>query len=423
MFLAKTALPVLASTAARAPECDACGLHKTCKSPKMRVDGRGRKGILVVGEAPGEREDDQGRPLVGPSGRRTAAALLRAGVDMRNDCWLFNALSCRPPRNRLDAHPGAVGHCRPNVVNLVTELKPTVVLLLGGAAVQSVVGWLFPEREPNYGIGRWAGYRIPDRKVNAWVCPTYHPAHALRTAEQGDPVVSLLFDDHVRRAVRKAAAGRPWPGGPPRWEDKVEVVRGAGRAAAEIARLLRRPVTFAFDYETNMGDPDHPDGKIVCCSVSTGAAGRTLAFPWTAETRDALLPRLADPAYPKVGANQKFEQRWTLAKTGVRVRWGRTPLNTWDCVLGAHAIDNGNGKLRPVTGTKFQAYARLGVPNYDDRVGPYLKPKEKGVGRLNKIHQIDPHTLLLYCGMDSLVEYELARHQSRQIGVPFPEPK
>jgi hypothetical protein len=135
-----------------------------------------------------------------------------------------------------------------------------------------------------------------------------------------------------------------------------------------------------------------------------------------------LIPYITDERYPKISANAKFEDRWTRRHTGKAVAWGPDPSRTWDCMLAAHALDNGNGKARPVTGVKFQAYARLGIGNYSDKVEPYLKPKTEAVGERNRIHEVDSTTLLTYCGLDSLIEYELAKVQCKDANVPFPEP-
>ena len=420
-FLMKTELKMATSPTGSTPQCGACGLYKGCHTPKMKVSGRGRKGILVVAEAPGEVEDHRGEPLVGPSGKRLDAAFLKAGIEMRTDCWLTNSVICRPPGNRLPEGVPVVDHCRPNLINTVKKLKPKMILVLGGTAVQSVIGWTWPERSPTHTISRWAGYRIPDRTLNCWVCPTYHPAHVLRAEGSREPVVGMMFDRHVRRAATKVR--RPYDETPPPLEEKVEVIQDSAEAADAVRETLgNRPVTFAFDYETNMGNPDHQNSKIVCVSVSTGFRGRTLAFPWLPATKEALGRYLTDPRWPKIGANCKFEDRWTRRHLGKPVAWGPGPMAMWDCMLAAHVLDNGNGKIRPVTGVKFQAYVRLGVGNYSDKVEPYLKPKEETYGSVNLISKIDAETLLTYCGIDSLVEYELAKVQCREAGIPFPEP-
>jgi uracil-DNA glycosylase len=77
------------------PKCGACALYKTCNSPKMEPTGDGRKRILIIGEAPGRTEDDEGRQFCGESGRLLEEKLSMFGINMRKDCWLENAIRCR----------------------------------------------------------------------------------------------------------------------------------------------------------------------------------------------------------------------------------------------------------------------------------------------------------------------------------------
>src|ERR1044072_1013246 len=175
------------------PQCGPCGLKRMgCKSPMMKPDGRGRAKILVVGEAPGEDEDREGRPFVGATGRKLRDALARLGVDLRRDCWLDNAVICRPPKNKI-GDKRRIDHCRPHLVQTIKDLRPEVIFLLGAAAVRSVIGWLWKE-DPG-GIGRWSGWQIPCQELNSWIVPTHHPARMLY---DDSPVLEMEFREHLR---------------------------------------------------------------------------------------------------------------------------------------------------------------------------------------------------------------------------------
>ena len=109
---------------------------------------------------------------------------------------------------------------------------------------------------------------------------------------------------------------------------------------------------------------------------------------------------------PKIGANDKFEERWCLKHLGISVKnW------VWDTVLAAHCLDNRPG----ITSVKFQAFVRLGVEDYDSSVKPFLEGAG-GNGR-NRIREVDVGKFLLYCGLDSLLEYKVAKIQAREMGV------
>lgn len=402
-FLPKLTMASPTAALTKTPRCGACGLFKDCKSPKMPVAGEGRKGILVVGEAPGEVEDDQGRPFVGPSGRLLQEALHRHDVNLFRDCWVTNAARCRPPKNELPEK--VIDHCRPYVVRAIEELKPFTVILLGGTAVQSVLGALGRD-DASEGIRKWVGWQIPCQRWNCWIVPTYHPSHILRFQEgfRGtDRVTADNFHRHLGAACGKRK--RPWKEVPD-YRSEVTVMLNAQEAASAIQTDHRLSDSIAFDFETSSLKPDG-DGQIVCCSVSSGVL--TYAFPWHGEVIPAMKALLADPRVKKRGWNVKFEHRWVLAKLGVHVRgW------EWDGMTTAHALESRKG----VTGLKFQAFVRLGVQDYSSHIEPYLEG-EGGYSR-NRVKEVDLRQLLLYCGMDSLLEYKICHLQMRDINGKVP---
>lgn len=380
------------------PKCGACGLHKTCISPKMAVTGEGRRRVLVVAEAPGEREDETGVQLVGSAGAVLRSKLHDIGIDLDRDCWKTNALICRPPNNR---QPTAeeVDYCRPNLLNTITALKPDVIIPLGGVAVGSLIGHIW--REDPGGIGRWAGWQIPSHAINAWVCPTWHPSYIQRLRDADDPAI-LWWTRHLKAAFQ--LQGIPWPGNPPKYEDRIERIYDTDVAARIIRGMIARGGPVAFDYETNMLKPDCPEARIVSCSVCWRGV-RTIAYPWHGAAITATRELLVSPL-PKVASNAKFEERWTWAAFGHGVRaWGH------DTLLGAHCHDN-----RPdVCSIKFQSFIWLGTPTYDDHIAPFLQslPGQK----VNRIEtEIALPDLLLYNGMDSLLEFLVMVKQREALG-------
>jgi DNA polymerase len=365
----------------------------------MPPSGRGRKKILVVAEAPGEQEDRQGVQLVGNSGRQLESTLRKFGVNMRQDCWLTNAAICRPPGNEL--HENAIDHCRPNLVNTVNELKPNVIITLGESALRSVLGAVWKDRKEK--IGKWTGWRIPLQKWNCWVCPTWHPAYLLRAKS---PVLDRFYERHLAQAVA-LADNPPWDDVPD-YRKQVSVLvepKVACRFIFEFTLQKQgrfRPV--AFDFETDRLKPDHPDARIVSCAVSDGR--RTVAYPWTEETafQTKMLLRCAD--VPKFGWNMKFEERWCLKEFGHGVRgWA------FDGMTAAHVLDN-----RPnVVSLKFQAFAILGEEDYSTAVKPFLKPKDGGGNSPNRITELPLSDLLLYNGLDALLEWTICRKLWKQV--------
>ena len=341
--------------------------------------------------------------MVGKPADHLRKILDKFGFDLDQDGVKTNAIICRPPSNRKPT--GAeVGFCRPNLTRVIKELKPHTIVPMGGAAVQAVLGDLW--REDPGKIGRWVGWKIPNQKHNAWICPTWHPSHLLH---QDDRTLDRMFENHLE--IVADTFGRPWPQGPPDYPKAVQRMDPA-EAAVWLRALAKRDVgAIAWDYETNMLKPDGPHARIVSCAVTYGVLEpvRTVAFAWVGDAIAAMGELLRSPI-PKIGANLKFEDRWTRVAFRHRVRnW------VWDVVHAAHVLDNRPG----ITSVKFQAFTRLGAPTYSDHITPFLKTKGNEV--VNRIlREISMRDLLLYNGLDALLEWLVCVDQVKQMGGSLP---
>lgn len=382
------------------PRCVSCGLAAGCRSSRMQPSGEGRRSVLVVAEAPGEEEDAEGTQLVGKAGRRFRRELERLGWNLDHDCWKTNACCCFPGRGK-NPTVGQIEACRANVLRAIDRLRPTTILLLGMAAVRSVVGH-FWGGDVGDSLGRWVGWRIPCRKPNVWLCPLWHPSYLER---EQDEMLDLWFRRHLEAAL--SLKGPPWSGEPPDLLRCVRLEYDVGRAAKLVEeRIDGYPDDYvAVDYETDRLKPDHPDATVVSCALAwrTSDGSRAVAFPWHGEVTDAV-GRLLRSTVPKIAGNLKFEERWTRRVFGHGVRnWA------WDTVLAAHVLDNRPG----VTGVKFQAWVLLGQRDYERAVGPLLK--SDGGNARNRIREANMGDLLRYNAVDALVELEIALKQMEQI--------
>ncbi len=394
----KTRMKRATPTVAR---CNICGVYRGCKTPKMPVTGEGRKGVLIVAEAPGREEDKRGVQLIGQSGQLLRTVLDEIGVDLDRDCWKTNSVVCWPGEGNPTPSQKRIQQCRPNLIKTIKELEPKTIILLGGTALSSLIGYLWSESPGS--ISMWAGFRIPDREFNTWICPTFHPAYLLRS--NGDPALRLWFKRHLAAAFRKK--GKPWKTIPD-WRKDVQILYDSRFAVGMLEGLLDYPNhPIAFDYETTMLKPDGPEAKIVSCAVAWEAYDgvRAISYLWRGVAVKATRELLRSEV-PKIAANLKFEERWTRKEFGHGVRnW------KWDTMQAAHVLDGRPG----ITGLKFQAYVQFGQPSYDDKVGPYLK--SAGSNEPNRIHEVDPKELLLYGGLDSLLEFRLAKLQMKRMGI------
>ena len=132
---------------------------------------------MFVGEAPGETEDQLGRPFVGRAGQKLDEMIKAMGMS-RDDVYIANVLKSRPPDNRTPL-PTEVERCAPFLAAQLRIIRPEVIVSLGGPATKFLLG-------VDTGItklrGQWASW-VPPGDTEAApvpVMPTYHPAYLLR---------------------------------------------------------------------------------------------------------------------------------------------------------------------------------------------------------------------------------------------------
>jgi len=387
----------------RAPGCGGCGLWKECNIPKMDATGDGEKGILILGEAQGEEEDKLGQQFVGKAGRYLRRALKDCGIDLNRDCRKINAICCRPPDNRKPTDK-EIMYCHPKVWAEIERFKPKLIMPMGGTAIRSL--FLYHLTESPGPISKWRGWKIPDRDLNCWIAPTFHPSYVQRSIspknKHPEVVVKTIFEQDLAAAISLL---NELP--PPNINERsqIEVIR----EPSKIRKALRgfRPDFFSFDYETTGLKPYNKGHAIFSCAVSDGK--RTFAFPLVTGAMASLAKLLSNPKTRKAAHNMKFEDVWTKVRLGCSVEnWA------WDSMLAAHVLDN-----RPdITGLKFQAYVRFGIRDYASHIQPYLEaPKKDGANGFNRIRQAPLNELLIYNGMDALLEHKLAMLQMEELGT------
>ena len=377
------------------PYCGLCGLHKKCKNPRLQPAGKGKKKILVVAEAAGEDEDRLKLHLAGRAGRLLKRTLRKYGIELYRDCWVTNAVICKRDEDHQPSDE-IIAACRPNLLATIKKYKPKGILLLGSVAMESLLPVIF--KAPVDIVNRWADFYIPCRDPNAWVCSTYHPSFILKDKS---PVNKVEFQKHLKEFIKRSKK-RPWKTIPD-YEKQVEIIFNPARAAKEIKYMNSYGGTISFDYECNCLKPSYKGAKIYSCSICWKGE-RTIAYPWEREAIDATS-LLLKSSMGKIAANIKFENVWTMNQLG---HWVKNWIH--DTMLGAHVLNN-SPKVSNLT---FQAFVYLGMPRYDQFTKKYLK--SNGPDKLNRIKDLDLKDLLLYNGLDSELEYELAMIQMKLLG-------
>ena len=173
-------------------ECRACPL---CQQRKQAVLGVGDQQAdwLFVGEGPGAEEDVQGEPFVGQAGKLLDNML--AALDLKRDSkvYIANAVKCRPPGNRTPEN-AEMAACRPYLERQIALIKPKIIVLLGKAAVHSVL-------HEDKTLASMRGQRFEYQGIPTIV--TYHPAYLLRNLpEKAKAWEDLLL---ARRFLRQAS--------------------------------------------------------------------------------------------------------------------------------------------------------------------------------------------------------------------------
>lgn len=152
----------------RAHHRSGCGFEP-CETCTQLVPGTGPAGarVMVIGEAPGAKEDAAGEPFVGPSGRLLDELLAEAGLS-RETVFITNVFKARPPGNR-DPTAAEIAHHRPWLERQVELIDPALMVPLGRHALKHLAA--------DAGIAEVHGTRI--ERDGRTIFPLYHPAAAL----------------------------------------------------------------------------------------------------------------------------------------------------------------------------------------------------------------------------------------------------
>ena len=195
-------LPKLHQAAAR---CTACELH-LLGTQTVFGEGPAKASVMLVGEQPGDREDIEGHPFVGPAGKLLDRALDDAGID-RDDVYVTNAVKHfrwegTRGKRRLHRKP-AMAHitaCRPWLDAELAVVNPEVLVCLGATAAQAIAGRTFKVTEHR-------GEFVDVDGIDALVTATVHPSSILRAqddATRHQEMAAFVRDlTTVRRALER----------------------------------------------------------------------------------------------------------------------------------------------------------------------------------------------------------------------------
>lgn len=368
----------------RNPDCTLCPLHEEAEHVCLLGSGSKRARIMVVGEAPGAREDESHQAFVGPAGRLLRESLVAVGISPE-DCYITNAAKCRPPDNRTPEW-SEIKICRDAYFWQEFEaVDPDFLLLLGNSALRAATG------RARITHNRGSTFDVRGKVGLA----TFHPAYVLRSPFHGGA---------YRADIAKLARLVRGEGSSQASKTKVKVVR-----TKEHLKWLRRQLLshdeVAIDFETNYHK------KVQEYSYwNEGFRLVSVAFTWE-EGQGAFLP-LHHPESPWKNPNAAFRVlKSTLERPGLKLFGHNFPFDarcaatvgvflhqTFDTMLAGHMLDENRLK-----GLEALAEIELGVEPYKISVGD--------VGA----HNVPLGRLALYNCQDTDYTFRLRNHFKKQL--------
>ena len=379
--------------------CASCGLYKTAVNPRVKPVGNFKKGLMIIYPAPTEHEDRRGVFFDNRVTRLMKNVLFRLGIDIEEDCLSAYAVGCPIPDDKKPT-PAEVGSCQQNILRLIENRVPRLVLLVGKAPLQAVLNHRW---KGDFGeIEKWRGWTIPDEELGAWLCPVFDPG------ENFEKQTELIWKQDVKNAVAKLEEPRPRFKKP-----EIEIIDDL-----TLLSTIKNDMV-SIDFETTGIKPHAPGHRIACVSVSD-SPDHCFSFllPPTKKEREPLIQLFKNAMISKCGHNIKYEENWSVVRL-------RCPIQgwLWDSMVAAHLLDNRPG----ITGLKFQTYVNFGVVDYASEITPYLQADHSDGNALNKIDRLLTSSegrmkLLTYNGLDTIYEHRLALMQMDLIGydtLPF----
>lgn len=310
----------------RNKHCTDCSLHEGAQTVCLIGDGPVPCDLMIVGEAPGFREDDVRKPFAGKAGQLLDASLQEVGLN-RDQFFVSNACKCRPPENRTPTVT-EIKACAQYLEGEIEAVQPKFILTVGNVGLRAVT--------KKSGIMKHRG-EIYERD-SAKVLPTVHPAAVLRNPHYADVWRADLAT--FARLVRGEPGAIP---------PRTFLVLNKKTLKA-LCQLILSADAVAYDLETSGFMEWTNDAQIATIAVAPRPG---VAFvvpihhpeaPWEDPQRilETVGNALVYTSARRIAHNAKFDDKW-LQQFGV-------PINAhFDTMVAAHIIDENRFKgLKPL---------------------------------------------------------------------------
>lgn len=423
-------------------------MNPSAKTKHMAPSGPENPIIYILGEAPGEQEDEEGVPFVGKSGSYLRRII---GREWMEKCRVSNCVRTRPPNNRKpEFHE--VECYRNSVEEDIERTKPWAILGCGGVPLS----WAFDDVG---GIYNCRGRKFPIKvgSHRCWYFPVMHPSHILRMRDddKGGDIPADEWEECFKRDIcrvfeeaREVAAimeadeqgviqaplvDLPNFLEPEEMLKRIICLEGNPGDLRTIKAFLASITTAAgIDIETNCKRPYESGRKILSIAISTREQGIAFAWDhpqarWSKPERQELSVIIRDflvRSGRKVAHSLSFELEWFLAELGEEVIW-----SDWDdTMVQAYHLDpprDDEKKNRDkVTGQSLDFLCLL---NFGVKLKDFSKavPIHGLFGAFGGAEKIDRSQLertnladvLKYNGLDAIYTIHLSAVQRRRLGL------
>lgn len=376
--------------------CMKCKLDQGCKNPRIEVSGMGEKGILIITNTPSSSDTRYNSVLSGEDGDYLKKELLKHDIVLNRDCYKISAIRCFTTEV---VKKQKTTMCSPYIHKLIYELKPKLVLVLGGMGIWS----LFPDFGDKDPWQRWRGLMVRDYKFQTHIFTASSPEFIVE--RENDIHRRLLFERDLKSCFDQFK-DLPSADVEPEYEKRVTKLTDFKQVIDKLTYIKNEVDKLYFDYETTGLVPfikGHKTASIGFAYNSKEAFALPLEFNnyWTSkelqQIKELWVDILKDRKIKKLSHNS-FEDLWSFGMFGVRT------YTYWDTLLGAHLLDNRSN----FCGLKFQTMINFGIRPYDEHMSKYLKSKNSP---FNTIEKAPLHDLLIYNGLDCLFGMKLYEKQ------------
>lgn len=321
--------------------------------PLMVGVGPRKAKIMLIGEAPGQNEDREGIPFIGASGRLLTDTLEEHGLK-RDEIYITNAVKCATPDENIKPKKKDMSSCAQYLQKEISLVKPNVIGVLGGVALQAVLD--------RTGITKLQNNIFFHEELGIKVIPVVHPAYVLRS-----PDAYSLFHKGIGIIAEESAS-----------PDLVNTAKvktshidaDTPKKIDKVLNQLEATDTFVFDLETT--SLQIMEARIICIALSW-EKGLGVTIKWDALSTEQLdrLSKIMRSKQVKVGHNLKYDIGVLLANK-IKVRG---PF--FDTLLAIHLIDE-NIRDKSLDAMTLR---------YTD-MGEYWQPLEEAKKRIMKERKI-----------------------------------